>query len=167
MTEVPQLPPAGGSMTLLVAAVIVHDAGAGRVLLLQRGPKAKFAPGSWDLPTGKRDPGEPITTTAVRELAEETGLVVDPADLTVVHVVHGAWGVESPDGYLTVVFATERFTGRAANREPHKHSRVEWTAIDALPGQFVPSTDEALRAYLAARSAGSPARAGLTLRGWP
>jgi len=39
------LPPAIDSMTLLVAAVIVHDTQAGRVLLLQRGSEAKFAQG--------------------------------------------------------------------------------------------------------------------------
>ena len=39
------LPPALESMTLLVAAVIVHDTANDRVLLLQRGPNAKFAQG--------------------------------------------------------------------------------------------------------------------------
>ncbi|WP_232792214.1 NUDIX domain-containing protein [Actinacidiphila yeochonensis] len=159
-------PSATASMTLLVAAVIVHDVAEDRVLLLQRGPDAAFAPGLWDLPTGKHEPGEPVTATAVRELREETGLVVAPADLAVAHLVHGARAVGSPGGYLTVVFAARRFAGRAANREPHKHARVEWTSTDALPSEFVPSAGEALASYLAARSGGAPARAGLTLRGW-
>src|SRR5690606_23200700 len=62
------LKPALESMTLLVAAVIVHDKAANRVVLLQRSDQAKFAKGKWDLPVGKSDPGEPITETAVREL---------------------------------------------------------------------------------------------------
>ena len=65
----PALPPALASMTLLAAAVIVHDTATGRVLLLQRGEHAKFARGLWDLPIGKSDPGEPVTTTAVRRAA--------------------------------------------------------------------------------------------------
>lgn len=72
------LEPALESMTLLVAAVIVHDEATNRVVLLQRGQDAKFAQGLWDLPVGKSEPGEPITETAVRELYEETGLVVKP-----------------------------------------------------------------------------------------
>src|SRR5687767_8062068 len=87
------LPPATDSMTLLAAAVVVHDRAGGRVVLLQRGPGAKFGRGLWDLPVGKSDPGEPVTATAVRELREETGLIVDPAELRLVHVVHGAYGV--------------------------------------------------------------------------
>ena len=66
------------SMTLLVAAVIVHDKATNRVVLLQRSENAKFAQGMWDLPVGKSEPGEPITETAVRELYEETGLTVKP-----------------------------------------------------------------------------------------
>lgn len=142
------LAPAVESMTLLVASVIVHDRAADRVLLLQRGPRAKFGQGMWDLPTGKSDPGEPVTETAVRELREETGLVVQAERLRLAHVVHGAWGVESPNGYLTVVFAAHDWSGEPENREPGKHSQVRWTPTDALPGNFVPSTAGALRHYL-------------------
>lgn len=46
-------------MTVLVAAVIVHDRATDRVVLLQRGQDAKFAQGKWDLPVGKNEPGEP------------------------------------------------------------------------------------------------------------
>lgn len=60
------LKPALDSMTVLVAAVIVHDRATNRVVLLQRGENAKFGRGMWDLSVGKSEPGEPITVTAVR-----------------------------------------------------------------------------------------------------
>lgn len=102
------LKPALESMTLLVAAVIVHDKAANRVVLLQRSENAKFAQGMWDLPVGKSEPGEPITETAVRELYEETGLAVKPESLKVAHIIHGSWGVEAPNGFLTASPADRR-----------------------------------------------------------
>lgn len=155
------LPTATDSMTLLVAAVIVHDTATDRVVLLQRSENAKFAPGLWDLPVGKSDPGEPVTETAVRELREETGLVVQQEALELAHLIHGAWGVESPNGFLTVVFAARAWDGELRNPEPGKHTRVCWVDTDALPAEFVPSTSRALRGYLD----GSGPRA--FLHGWP
>ncbi|WP_416964031.1 NUDIX domain-containing protein [Streptomyces sp. Agncl-13] len=135
-------------MTVLVAAVIVHDKAARRVLVLQRGDHAKFGRGMWDLPVGKNEPGEPVTETAVRELYEETGIVVDAASLKVVHVVHAALGVEAPGGFLTVVFAADEWSGEAENREPLKHAQVRWVEVDALPEEFVRGNGLALRQYL-------------------
>ena len=153
------LAPALESMTLLVAAVIVHDKDTDRVVLLQRSENAKFAQGMWDLPVGKSDPGEPVTETAIRELHEETGLVVKPEALRVAHIIHGAWGVESPNGFLTVVFAVHEWAGEHENREPRKHAQVRWVPTDALPEEFVPSTAGALRDYLAGATA-------VSLHGW-
>ncbi|MGW2258953.1 NUDIX domain-containing protein [Streptomyces sp. NPDC001780] len=143
------LPPALESMTVLVAAVIVHDQATNRVVLLQRSQNAKFAQGMWDLPVGKSQPGEPITETAVRELYEETGLTVKPEALQVAHIIHGAWGVEAPSGFLTVVFVANDWTGEPANREPRKHAQVCWVDVDEIPDEFVDTTARALQRHLA------------------
>ncbi|WP_443065460.1 NUDIX domain-containing protein [Streptomyces sp. NBC_00536] len=144
----------------LVAGVIAHDQAANRVVLLQRGENAKFAQGKWDLPVGKSEPGEPITETAVRELYEETGLTVKPESLKVAHIIHGAWGVEAPNGFLTVVFATHEWTGEPETREPRKHSQVRWVDATAIPDAFVDSTAAALHHYL-------NNGAQVSLDGWP
>jgi 8-oxo-dGTP pyrophosphatase MutT (NUDIX family) len=146
------LKPTLESMTLLVAAVIVHDKATNRVVLLQRSENAKFAQGLWDLPVGKSEPGEPITGTAVRELYEETGLTVKPESLKVAHIIHGAWGVEAPNGFFTVVFAAHEWTGEPENREPRKHSQVRWVDTNAIPEAFVDTTASALHGYLSDRS---------------
>jgi 8-oxo-dGTP pyrophosphatase MutT (NUDIX family) len=153
------LPPAAGSMTLLVAAVIVHDPTAGRVVLIQRGHAAKFAPGQWDLPAGKSEPGEPVTATAVRELREETGLSVRPESLRVAHLVHSAWGVEAPNGFLTIVFVTHEWTGQLQNLEPAKHAQTCWIDTQAIPAEFVDTNATALRSYL-------EGGLGISLDGW-
>ncbi|MEU8914647.1 NUDIX domain-containing protein [Streptomyces nigrescens] len=143
------LKPALESMTLLVAAVIVHDKESNRVVLLQRSEQAKFAQGMWDLPVGKSEPGEPVTATAVRELHEETGLTVKPEALRIAHVIHGAWGVEAPNGFLTIVFVADEWSGEPENREPKKHAQVQWASTDSIPEEFVGTTASALHRYLA------------------
>ncbi|MFE7223512.1 NUDIX domain-containing protein [Nocardioides sp. NPDC057577] len=147
-TQPKALKPALESMTLLVAGVIVHDTATNRVVLLQRSANAKFAQGMWDIPVGKSDPGEPITQTAVRELYEETGLTVKPEHLKVAHIIHSAWGVEAPNGFLTVVFVAHEWDGEPENREPRKHAQVRWVETDSIPTEFVDTTASALHQYL-------------------
>lgn len=142
------LPPALDSHTLLVAAVIVHDEPTGRVLLLQRGAKSKFAPLHWDFPSGKADKRESVTAAAARELKEETGLTVDPASLKVAGIIHGAWGVEAPNGFLTVIFAAHSWQGEPVNAEPRKHAQVAWFSVSQVPAKLVPDRREALLGYL-------------------
>lgn len=48
----------------------------GRLLLIQRGQPP--AEGTWSLPGGRLEPGESVRDAVVREVAEETGLIVVP-----------------------------------------------------------------------------------------
>ena len=62
-----------------VVAVALIDR-KGRVLV-QRRPAGKMLAGLWEFPGGKIEPGETPEAALVRELAEELGIVVDPAHL--------------------------------------------------------------------------------------
>ena len=59
--------------TLCGGGVLTDD--AGRVLLVQRGHEPYM--GTWSLPSGRANPGEDAAAAAVREVLEETGLVVE------------------------------------------------------------------------------------------
>ncbi len=67
--------------TYVVGAVaLVYDSeapGPGRLLLLRQPPGR-----GWGLPAGLLQRAEPPVVGAARELAEESGLVLDPAELT-------------------------------------------------------------------------------------
>src|SRR3954469_19552652 len=76
----------GGEVTVprQSATVIVLRGGADRVevLLCRRTPKARFMGGAWVFPGGSTDGDETHRAAAVREVAEETGIVLpDPVAL--------------------------------------------------------------------------------------
>lgn len=68
--EFPEAPLVG------VGAVVVDQ---GRVLLVRRG--AEPLKGHWSLPGGLVELGEGLLQAVVREITEETGLVVEPVEL--------------------------------------------------------------------------------------
>ena len=59
-----------------VGAVVVDE---GRVLLIRRGTEP--LKGHWSLPGGLLEVGESLTDGVIREVREETGLIVEPVAL--------------------------------------------------------------------------------------
>ncbi|MFD3470661.1 methyltransferase, FxLD system [Streptomyces sp. NPDC058682] len=113
-------PTTGHSLTGALA--VVTDA-AGRVLL------GRSRRGMLELPGGKTTGPEDFAAAAVRELAEETGLVADPADAHVVTMlVDDSHGVPR----LTAVVRITAWTGTLANPEPDKFNRWEFFDLHAL-----------------------------------
>lgn len=68
--EFPEVPLIG------IGAVVVHE---DRVLLVQRGRQP--LKGQWSLPGGLLEVGESLDEGVIREVAEETGLLVQPVEL--------------------------------------------------------------------------------------
>ena len=97
-----------------VGAVIKDD--QGRLLLIKRG----HAPGAglWSLPGGRIEPGETDAEALVREMREETGLVIDPGQL--IGAVRGPLGTapSSTSGIMPPRSPAER-CARATTRPTH------------------------------------------------
>jgi 8-oxo-dGTP diphosphatase len=111
----------GTSTEIIARAVIRRD---GKVLLARH--KAK----SWSfLPGGHVEPGEPVETALVRELAEELG--VDATVVRMARVVeHGYVEDDATHHELNLVFDVELAEFNVASQEAHLE--FEWFALDQL-----------------------------------
>ena len=104
-----------------VSSAIFRD---GQVLLIERGKGALR--GSWSLPGGHVEPGEPARDAARREVLEETGVACDLIGLTdVLDVI-----VRTPAGLLQAHYILSVFHGTWASGEPVAQS-------DAAAARFV------------------------------
>jgi 8-oxo-dGTP diphosphatase len=111
----------------------------GRVLLLRR-HNTGYEDGNYSVPAGHLDGGEEVTAAAAREAAEEVGVVVAPADLWVVGVMHRRSDDERIDFFLVAT----RWAGEPTNREPGKCDELRWVDPDAPPPNVIPYVRRAL-----------------------
>jgi 8-oxo-dGTP diphosphatase len=107
--------------------VLVFDA-AGRVLLgLRRGAHGA---GTWSAPGGHLEWGESFEDCARREVAEETGLMLD--ELQAGPVTNDVFAAEGRH-YATVVMLARHPGGTPQRLEPDKCERWDWFDWQALP----------------------------------
>ncbi|MEU7071842.1 NUDIX domain-containing protein [Streptomyces narbonensis] len=121
----------------------------GHVLLGLRHPDSAYAGGSWHTLAGHLG-AEAATAGMVREAHEEAGLVIDPADLELVHTVHL---VDRPGGRPRIgfFFRARHWEGTPEVREPDKCVAWQWWSAKDLPEPIVPYTRAAIEGILAGR----------------
>ncbi len=103
------------------------------MLLLQR------PTGTWEPPAGRLQPGESFEEGAVRELYEETGILVSPQRIV------ATWVGEAPSGRR---LASVTYVGRTGGGEvhlSHEHLDHRWVTIEewmSLPSWWSPENIE-------------------------
>jgi ADP-ribose pyrophosphatase YjhB (NUDIX family) len=118
--------------------VIVIDR-TGSVLLFRIDDPHDPKPPLWITPGGGVKPGEAVGEAAARELAEETGVVIDSAELSEpVAICRGEWTFRGQHLYSVDSFfawRTERFEPSTTGWEPLEselHSAWRWWTIEEL-----------------------------------
>ena len=105
--------------TVECAGAVVRDAD-GRLLLVRRGREPAL--GAWSLPGGRIEPDESAAEAAAREVAEETGLVVEVGGLLAT--------VDLPSGYRVHDFAATAVGGALAAGDDA--SDAQWFTVEEL-----------------------------------
>ncbi|MFE5297854.1 NUDIX domain-containing protein [Streptomyces sp. NPDC056632] len=122
----------------------------GQVLLGLRHPDSAYAGGSWHVLAGHCE-AEAASAGLVREAYEEAELVIDPADVELVHIVHMR---ELPTGppRVQLFFRARRWEGEPKRREPDKCVSWQWWNVKDLPEPVVPYTRAAIEGIQAGRT---------------
>lgn len=116
-------------------------------MLLLRRANSGYRDGWWALPAGHVEPGESCRAPAARELAEETGVVLDAAMLAPVCAQHrtapGGAIEQRADFYYQAACPDDV---EPALMEPARASDLRWFDLDALPHLVVAPELDVLRA---------------------
>lgn len=127
---------------LLVAACVLLDDN-GRILIAKR-PEGRSLAGLWEFPGGKVEQGESPEHALIRELAEELGIEIEPADLAPLTFASHAY----PGFHLLMpLFLCKRWRGEAAS---HEGQELAWVMPAELAAYAMPPADEPLKAILPA-----------------
>lgn len=104
---------------------------------------------TWTLPKGTPDPGESVEETALREVAEETGLsvrIVEPLPSIEYTFVQDGTRI-----HKTVHYFLMEPTGGDLSRHDHEFERVRWVPFDEAAGLLSFPTERDLVATAAGR----------------
>ncbi|OGL36542.1 hypothetical protein A3E49_01205 [Candidatus Saccharibacteria bacterium RIFCSPHIGHO2_12_FULL_49_19] len=113
---------------ILVATITVID--DGKVLLVKR-KQTGFMDGYYATPGGHVDADETIREAAVRELKEETGLIVKEQDLKLFHILQDE--NIAPKNYISFRFLVKKWRGIPRLCEPEKSEDVGFFDINNPP----------------------------------
>jgi GrpB-like predicted nucleotidyltransferase (UPF0157 family)/ADP-ribose pyrophosphatase YjhB (NUDIX family)/inosine/xanthosine triphosphate pyrophosphatase family protein len=124
--------------------------GDGKILLGRRHQTS--CDGMLHLPSGHLEPGETAAEAVLRETLEEVGVVVDPADLRLLHVLHRAG--DGGSDRVGLFYLADRWTGRPVNAEPDRCSELVWADPADLPPDVIAYPAQGIHASLAGQPYG-------------
>ncbi|WP_074788568.1 NUDIX domain-containing protein [Austwickia chelonae] len=119
-----------------------------RQVLLQLRQGTGFMDGHWACgAAGHVEAGESFFGAAVREAAEELGVVIREEDLVPLTVVHRRHEDDQPvNQRVDVYFACDQWEGEFSLQEAHRAAELRWCELSDLPEPVVPHEHRVFRA---------------------
>lgn len=102
-------------------------------ILLSLRKNTGYKDGEWGLLAGSVEAGESCTAAACREALEEVGIIIDPKNLVLLHVMHCLEDREN----LDMFFFCNEWDGEIRNCEPEKCGGLEFFDFDNMPEKTI------------------------------
>lgn len=120
--------------------LLLRDAPGGDEVLMQLRWGTGYRDGHWAAAAaGHVEAGESVHAAAVREAAEEIGVVIDPTDLAPVTAMHRTHGNGRPiDERVDFFFTCRTWVGEPRLLETAKAADLRWFPLGVLPEPVVP-----------------------------
>jgi len=115
-------------------------------ILLQRRFQTGFMDGFYGVPAGHLDGNESAREGCAREIKEEIGIDIKPADLEMGHIMQRK---AEKDERIDFFMTTSAYDGEITNMEPHKCDDLRWFKIDDLPENTIDYIKVAITQYQA------------------
>lgn len=125
-----------------IGIIIVRE--DGRILVGKR--KGSHAP-YWSIPGGHLELGETFEETAIREVQEETGLLIKSPKVIAITNNLKTFQEENKH-YISVCLKAKYPGGKAKNREPEKCDGWRWVTPDNLPQPHFEASEQSIACYL-------------------
>ena len=132
----------------IFAAVHVFLVKDNQIFLLRRAHTG-WSDGQYNVAQGHIEEGETATACAIREVKEEAGVEIAPADLVFAHMMHRNPIQSQPPHrvYADFFFVARTWQGEPHLAEPAKCDHADWFSLDALSEDTIPYIRTAIQNY--------------------
>jgi 8-oxo-dGTP diphosphatase len=118
-------------------------------LLLGRRANTGYGDGAYEPPCGRLAERETLVEAAVRVAAAQVGIEIDPAQVSLAHVLHDVSG----QGRMAFFLTADGWTGEAGavppNPGPRSYSDFGWFPLTELPANMIDRARVAVRNFAA------------------
>jgi len=102
-------------------------------ILMQRRFNTGYEDGKYSLPAGHVETRENFTQCIVREAEEEIGIILNPKDIKIVHIMQRDCGEGINDERIDAFFVAYKWAGKIENKEPKKCDDLCWFDLNNIP----------------------------------
>ena len=113
-------------------------------LLLGRRANTGYGDGAYEPPSGRLDERETLVEAAVRVAAAQVGIALDPARVSLAHVLHDVSGA----GRMAFFLTADGWSGTAA-APVRSYSDFGWFPLTELPANMIDRARVAVRNFAA------------------